>query len=324
MALQADYSLDNLLPDHTRSLAVGFSGGADSFTLLHMTVEWSRAHNITVHAMTVDHGLRPESAAEASALQNWCAAQNIQHHILPWIGPKPTSAIQDSARIVRRRLLCNACRAHDIPVLLLGHQRDDQAETVLMRLLRGTGLTGLRAMQADQIDAATDVRIVRPLLNESRAALREYCVTHALPFIDDPSNDNPIYERVRMRRILQQLPAISEKLTLTLDRLARADQALDNMTHDWITQHRVHSDDSQWIPKDAFDALDAELRIRIVAHMARTHSATRIRLKDIEALEQRITQPDFKGCTLGGLWIQPKKYDKQAGYALKPAPQRTA
>ena len=101
MASQAEDFLTPLLPPQVRSIAIGFSGGADSFALLHMAMQWARGRDVAVHAFTVDHGLRKESAGEAAMLHDWCAANGIPHRVLPWEGPKPTSAIQDRARVAR-------------------------------------------------------------------------------------------------------------------------------------------------------------------------------------------------------------------------------
>lgn len=306
------------MPTHISRIAVGFSGGADSFALLHMTCAWAKDKNILVYAFTVDHGLRAESADEAAALKQWCTDHHIAHETLQWIGAKPTSALQDSARKARRQLLCDACMAHDIPVLLLGHQRNDQAETILMRLLRGTGLSGLRAMVPFRDDKG--ITIMRPLLQVTRQELRAYCSKHHLPFVDDPSNENTAFERVRMRNILKQLPELSDGINITLKRLSRADEALDRLTTQWLDQN-IRSPET-WFAKDSFAALEPEIGIRVLSRLFEGSQEGRVRLQDIEHLYARILKEDFSGATLGSLWIRPKIHAKTKGFLVIPAPPR--
>lgn len=306
------------MPTHVNKVAVAVSGGADSFALLHMTQAWASARNVTVYAFTVDHGLRPESVAEAEAVKAWCATQNIPHETLQWLGEKPTSALQDSARKARRQLLCEACEYRNIPVLLLGHQRNDQAETILMRLLRGTGLSGMRAMYPFRLDFDTEVLIVRPVLEYTREELRDYCITHDLPFMDDPSNDNTEYERVRMRHVLSHLPALSSGIDVTLRRLSRADEALDRITDMWMGDHVQNVDEDVWFASDAFAAADDEIRIRVLVRVLDDG----VRLQDIETLHDHMIAREFTGKTLGTHWIKPKTLAKTKGFLVTAAPPR--
>ncbi len=130
----------------TPALAVAVSGGPDSLALAMLAKAWSDARGGSLVALTVDHGLRPESTGEARQVGRWLKKRGIPQRILRWDGPKPGSALQAEARSARYALLTGWCRARGILHLLLGHQREDQAETVLMRLERGSGPDGLAAM----------------------------------------------------------------------------------------------------------------------------------------------------------------------------------
>lgn len=185
------------------ALAVAISGGPDSMALALLAKTWVAARGGTLVALTVDHGLRPESASEARMVGRWLKARGIPHRILRWGGPKPKSALQSHARAARYALLTEHCRRHGILHLLLGHQREDQAETLLMRLERGSRLSGLAAMP--QLAERDGVRLLRPLLALPRARLVALLDDAGQSYVDDPSNHNPAFGRVRHRASLATL-----------------------------------------------------------------------------------------------------------------------
>ena len=129
-------------------VAVGVSGGADSLALLLLMDELLRPLGRRVAALTVDHGLRKESRAEAEYVAGVAAARGIEHHILTWQGDKPRSGVEEAARTARYALLCSWCHEHGVETLCMAHHQQDQAETFLIRLQRGSGLTGLCGMAA--------------------------------------------------------------------------------------------------------------------------------------------------------------------------------
>ncbi len=179
-------------------LAVGISGGADSLALALLAHDWARRRGGTITALTVDHGLRPDSGAEARQVGTWLAAQGIAHTILPWTGPKPASAIQARAREARRALLVDWCCVRGVLHLLLAHQRDDQAETVLLRRQSQSGPDGLAAMAA--VVELPALRILRPLLGLPHAALTQFLTARGQSWLEDPSNQNAAFTRIRLRR----------------------------------------------------------------------------------------------------------------------------
>ncbi|MEM9839985.1 MAG: tRNA lysidine(34) synthetase TilS [Pseudomonadota bacterium] len=183
--------------------AIAVSGGADSFALLHWA--WKAGHPIV--ALTVDHGLREGSAAEAQAVRTFCSERNIPHETLIWRGEKPKTGIQEAARNARYRLLCRTCDRMGIENLLTAHTADDQAETVFMRLRRGAGrgLAGMPRVRSIAAGPGEVIALHRPLLDVRRATLRAYAEEAKLPFVDDPSNDDDKYERVRVRALLAAL-----------------------------------------------------------------------------------------------------------------------
>ncbi len=198
-------ALDRLAPfEDCPHLAVAVSGGSDSMALVLLAQEWTRARGGTLTALTVDHGLRAEAAAEARQVATWCAARGIAHVILRRDGPHLISAIQHEARIARYRLLEEWCAAHAVLHVLVAHQREDQAETILMRQAHGSGATGLAGMAS--IVERGACRLLRPLLGFPRARLAAVLDAADQAWIDDPSNRNPAFLRVRWRGVLDAAP----------------------------------------------------------------------------------------------------------------------
>ncbi|MFO1067707.1 MAG: tRNA lysidine(34) synthetase TilS [Geminicoccaceae bacterium] len=178
-------------------LAVAVSGGADSTALALLAARWVGRRGGQLLALIVDHGLRPESAAEATAAAASLAAFGIASRILRWPGPHPGSALQQRARDARYRLLEDACATAGILHLLVAHHRDDQAETVAMRQARGSGRSGLAGMAA--IRETRSVRILRPLLDVPHRCLVATAAAAGARWIEDPSNAAPRFERARLR-----------------------------------------------------------------------------------------------------------------------------
>ena len=180
------------------ALAVAVSGGPDSMALALLAADWAAKREGRVVALIVDHRLRPESRREAKQVGSWLKARGIAHRALVWEGPRPGSRIQASARIARYDLLTGHCRRHGLLHLLLGHHRDDQAETVLMRRASGSGSDGLAGMAA--LVERGGVRLLRPMLDVSRVRLVAFLERMGQRFVDDPSNRDRRYLRPRLRQ----------------------------------------------------------------------------------------------------------------------------
>ena len=178
-------------------LAVAVSGGADSMALLRLAAAWARARRGKVTALTVDHGLRPDSAAEARQVARWCRTLRIPHAVLRWEGAKPATGIQAAARAARYALLEDWCAAHAVLHVLVAHHADDQAETIALRRERGSGEDGLAGMAA--IVETRRIRILRPLLAVPKARLVATLLRARQGWIEDPSNRDPRFARARLR-----------------------------------------------------------------------------------------------------------------------------
>lgn len=178
-------------------LAVAVSGGRDSLSLALLANEWAVGREGGVLALVVDHGLRPESAAESRMTRDRLESNGIECLVLHWTGPKPRAGLQEAARDARYRLLREACRARGILHLLVAHHADDQAETIAMRAARASGPDGLAGMAA--LVEWPEVRLLRPLLSVPRGRLSATLVSRGVAWIDDPSNIDPRFERARLR-----------------------------------------------------------------------------------------------------------------------------
>lgn len=305
------------------AIAVAVSGGADSFALLHMAHKWASDKNILVSALTVDHALRPESRNEVESVARWCNEHNIAHEILTWQTPKPSTGIQEAARNARRELLCDACQRLGIPFLLLGHQADDQAETLFMRMQRGTGLHGLKSIEPVTHDPQTGITILRPLLELRRAELRAYCQTHHLPFIDDPSNEDLAFERVRIRQTLSTLPEMAEGVAKTALRLRRANDTLNQLAQNWVDEFAITLDNGAiWLPERLRGELLPEIFLRVLHLVVNTLKRQRLSVTKLEKLQQALQANDFKAITIAGIWIQVKLHGGNKGFLFQPEPPR--
>lgn len=186
-------------------LAVAVSGGSDSMALALLARDWARARDGMALALIVDHGLRPESGAEAAMVARWLAKRGLTGHVLTWSGPKPTTGIQEAARAARYARLGAFCRSRGIFHLLLAHQRQDQAETVWMRATRGSGIDGMAGMAA--LAERRGLRLLRPLLGQDRDALRAGLRAIGQPWVEDPSNADQRFARARLRAAWQAAQA---------------------------------------------------------------------------------------------------------------------
>jgi tRNA(Ile)-lysidine synthase len=268
-----------------KALLIAVSGGPDSTALLLMAAEWAkRRGKPRIEAATVDHGLRPESANEAKAVGEICVRLGVGHRVLQWKGVKPTSRLQERAREARYRLLVDHAKAIGADALMTAHHADDQAETVLFRLLRGSGVAGLRGM--DLTTARDGVTVARPLIGLKKRDLIAFANARGAPFIDDPSNTDPRFARTRLRALLARLG--EEGLDAeALDRLARrareTEEALTHLTSE--VEARVGSEGT--IDPRALFAAPIAIAHRILARRvaaAGGRDASRVGLEKIETL----------------------------------------
>jgi tRNA(Ile)-lysidine synthase len=251
--LHADLTglIGRIAPD--QQLGIAFSGGPDSLALLLLC---QAAFPGQTQAATVDHGLRTESADEARHCAAICAGLGVSHTILTPAAPI-TGSLQAAARAARYQLLSEWADAQAINHILTGHHADDQAETLLMRLNRGSGLAGLSGIRA------VNGRVIRPLLAWRRAELAAISAASGLAMIHDPSNGDDRFDRVRMRKALAESNWINQDaLAVSAAALGDAERSLnwmvDRLANDHITTH------AGLVTLTQPDQLPVELRRRLV------------------------------------------------------------
>lgn len=249
------------------AFAVAVSGGPDSLALLLMAHD---AFGARVRALTVDHALRPGSAEEASAVAAHCARLGVPHATLRWEGEKPSANLQAEARAARYRLMAGWCTERGIAWLATAHHADDQAETLLMRLVRGAGLAGLAGARA--VRDFGSVRLLRPLLGLRRAELAAIVAQAGLEAADDPSNRDDRFDRTHARALLADTAWLNaERLAASAAHLAEAEVAL-HWTADVAWRGRVDVTAGEVVLDAA--GLPRELQRRLLARAITTLDAT--------------------------------------------------
>jgi tRNA(Ile)-lysidine synthase len=250
------------------TIAVGVSGGADSMALLHLAAEWAQAQNGSVIAFTVDHAIREASAEEAKQVGKWAAKRQVPHVVLKWQEPDALAAsLQQRARAARHALLEQAARERGILHLLIAHHEDDQAETVLLRLSKGSGPDGMAAMAA--VTHKQHIRLLRPLLHFPRTRLIETCRERGQAWIDDPSNVSPRFARPRLRAVGDALAAeglTAHNLALTALASGKTRAALERATADLLgRQASLFPQGYAEVRLKGWDAADSEVQRRALS-----------------------------------------------------------
>lgn len=251
------------------AIVLAVSGGPDSIALMWLAARWRRAlaRGPQLIAVTVDHGLRPEAAREARDVKRLAASLDLPHRTLRWTGAKPKTGLPAAAREARYRLLAQAARRSGATHILTAHTRDDQAETLLMRMLRGSGIAGLAAMARET--EREGVVLARPLLEVPKSQLIATLKKARLGFADDPTNRDTSYTRPRLRALM---PALAEEggdsrnLTRLALRLARANAAVEVLA-DGAERYLALRDRNTSQPgfdAEALVALPEEIRLRLL------------------------------------------------------------
>lgn len=245
------------------------SGGPDSVALMWLAARWQRAlrRGPELMAVTVDHGLRPEAAHEAREVKRLARTLGLPHRTMRWTGDKPASGLPAAARDARYALLFKAARARGARHVLTAHTLDDQAETVLMRLSRGSGLAGLSAMA--RMSARDDAVLARPLLDVPKARLIATLERAKIAFAVDPTNRDPAFTRPRLRALMPSLAAEgcdARNLARLAARLARANAALEILADGAERYLALHAanDGRPGFDAAGFAALADEIRVRLL------------------------------------------------------------
>lgn len=294
-------------------LGVAVSGGGDSVALLLLLHRFCTEHGIALQVATVDHGLRADAQSEADSVTRVCQSLGRQHTILRWRDWDGCGNLQDQARRARYDLLTEWARSLEIPVLAMGHTADDQAETVLMRLGRASGVSGLSGMPASR--TVNGVTVIRPLLNSTRAELRDFLKAEGVTWVEDPSNLDPRFDRVRARQVLDHLQPLgitAQILSDVAQNMLRAREALDWYT--FLAARDLVSVQMGCIVLDPrkFRTLPEEIARRLLVHALRwiageEYPARRRPVADLLDKARRGQSGTLGGCRMfahqGQIWI---------------------
>lgn len=312
------------------AIGLAVSGGADSLALMLLAQRWAAALTSAPRLIvySLDHGLRPEAADEAAMVAREAEKRGLAARVLRWDGAKPETGVQEAARAARYRLIGAAMAEDGATLLLTAHHRADQAETVLMRLAHGSGIEGLKGMT--RLGRVEGVPVLRPLLDVEPAQLRAEVEAAGLVPVEDPSNSDPAYERVRWR---QKLPLLagegldSGALARFATRMAEADAALAQMAEaafgELVALDGFGSAD---LPQSTLAALSPAIGRRL---LARTLSVVGGRQKPhtlapVERLYDQIVEGDLpRSVTLLGAVIRRRgdivSLSREPGRALPPS-----
>jgi len=291
---------------------IAVSGGADSTALLVLAARWAKRLKTPprILAVTVDHGLRPEAAAEAASVKRLARRLGVPHRTVAWRGAKPKTGLQEAARLARYRLLMETAARAGYGHVLTAHTLDDQAETVLFRLARGSGLTGLAGMAMASVlptGGSGETFIVRPLLQVPKARLIATLRSADIAYSEDPSNHDPRFTRARLRSLM---PALArEGLTAhgfvrLAGRMRRAEAAIEFSVH----AARAALAPAAWprrgpvvFDADRFRALPAEVGLRLLGRaIAYTGDEGPVELGKLEILYEAVRREPRLRRTLAG------------------------
>lgn len=293
-------AMAQILPQRVSGLCLAVSGGSDSLALMRLTHRWATGRAISLHVVSIDHGLRRDSAQEAALVGRKAAALGLPHAVRRWTGWDGRGNLQDAARSARQTLLACHARESGAQAVLLGHTQDDQAETLLMRLARGSGVEGLGAMHP-RIDHK-GLSWLRPLLDVPRAELRAWLHASGEDWIEDPSNLDPRFDRVRIRQalaVLAPLGITAGGLASTAERLRAARDSLEHLAGLAAAELLSQDHGDYILQADGFDALPEDTRTRLVAGILCALSGTgyRPRLAPLQAALQA-RRATLHGCLL--------------------------
>ncbi len=292
--------------------AVAVSGGSDSIALMHMLSDWAGAHDLARPVvLTVDHGLQTGSASVAKDVIRAAKVRGLEGHVLTWRGSRPEANVEAAAREARYRLMAEWCARRGIGALYVAHTRDDQAETFLLRLSRGSGLDGLSAMAArSTVPGAPEIALLRPLLGFDRADLRAFLDDRGIGWHDDPMNGDEHFARVRIRKAwpaLETAGLTKVRIADAASHLARARAALEWETGRVIEAASRVTEKGVELECLALADVPREIGLRVLAALLMQVGAAayRPRFERLVGLFEALTAPGFRkartlhGCRIG-------------------------
>ncbi len=294
-----------------KSFAIAVSGGADSLCLAYFSKKYAIEFGNKIHILIVDHKLRKESAREALKVKKILKSKKISSKILKWDGKIPKSNIQKNARDIRYSLLSNYCFKKKIKYLVTAHHSDDQIENFFIRLLRGSGLTGLSSMSL-KTKYNNRLKIVRPFLKLNKANLKHVTLSYFKTYINDPSNKDEKFLRIRIRKYRKDMEKEgldTKKILKTVENLDSANQAINFYKNKALYKHTSFvSKNKCIINRQVFLEEAGEIVFKLFSDILSLVSGTYYppRSKKIADLIGRLKKSKFTKSTLGGCIVEEK------------------
>jgi tRNA(Ile)-lysidine synthase len=314
--------MDSVRGERTWPGAIAVSGGGDSTALMLLAAQWARESGCERPVVvTVDHGLVPGSKQVAEEVLAKAKTLELDADVLVWRGRKSLSDIENAARAARYRLMGDWCRRHGIHALHVAHTLEDQAETFLLRLARGSGVDGLAAMRKVApfpLRGFDDLRVVRPLLDVPRGRLRALLTSRGIGWHDDEMNSDSRFARVRLRAVwpaLELAGLSAGRIADAANHLARARAALDHSTATLLAAMSRFEDNHVLVDGAALAAAPREIGLRALARILMQVSARdyRSRFERLEALYDAISSDALGGGrTLLGCTVKPASKRRQS------------
>ncbi len=312
-------NLDSILQQKPKSIAVAVSGGSDSMSLTLLANNWAKENSVDITAITVDHNLRPEAKLEAETVHNWCEKYGIKHITLTYDGVIPTSNIEAVAREYRYELLTNYMKKNSITHLFIAHNQDEQRETFFLNLARGSGVYGLCGMP--EISERLGVKIVRPMLKFTKSEIKEYLNSISQSWIEDPSNLDTKYKRVRIRNLKELIDTLglsNERLVDTMKNMERVRNSIEFFVNECLKKSIISKNLKLIIDKEELLYYPQEVVLRALAKLIKDFSNSEYppRFESLENLYNRIKNSTLnKGITLSKLKIS---FDKAGNIIMMP------
>ena len=318
MSKETDLDIYTVFDEHIRRLSAGLpmssllvavSGGSDSIALMHLASRWAAQRGLVCSVITIDHDLRTESAREAIFVKLAAGALGLEHKTVRWKGWDNNGNLQSCARKARYDLIGENRGRHNI--VLTGHTLDDQAETFLLRLRRGSGVDGLAAMPAKRKITGKNggFWLLRPMLELTRDKIKNFLVRQKISWVEDPSNEDNKFDRIVIRKVIQQLSDLGITaflLSNTATHMRRARTALDLQAGRMAQQIcSTHMGDLV-IDRKGFSDMHAEIKFRLFARGLRWVSSNPYnpRFNALVAIMERVLTG--KAQTLHGCYIFPE------------------
>ena len=305
--------ISNLAGLKLKSCGIAVSGGSDSMALLHIITDWESANKPNLFVASIDHGLRPESKSEVEFVKKICEEKKVEHvSLVPATNLSKTKGnLQDNARLARYQLLKNWAISKNLQCIFIGHTLDDQEENLLIRFFRGSGVDGLVSME--ELVLRNEILWIRPLLKSRKEDLRNYLRNNNYSWINDPSNYDDKYQRVKVRKLLQQLKSsnlIASNFVKTADHMLRASKLSKEIAISSSKRLLSFNEVGQiTFECKKFAELFEDTQYRILAGIISWFSGSfyKPRFSQLENMQRKIIKnKNLKGATLGGTVFKKK------------------